>query len=241
MSIVSCVGVSLGYNGVPVLRNVDFSVGAGDYVCVTGENGSGKSTLILGILRLLRPIEGRIEYGDGFAPESVGYLPQRSAGGVNFPAGAFEVVLSGRLASRGLRPFYSRRDRTSAADSMRRLGVYELRGKNFGELSGGQRQRVLLARALCSEGRLLILDEPVAGLDPIATAEFYDALSEIRSSGDITVIMVSHDVRRAVSEASHVLHVQEGNACLADREDYLESDAGKKFIGGLENDRTVKI
>ena len=119
--------------------------------------------------------------------------------------------------------------------------MYELRGKNFGELSGGQRQRVLLARALCSEGRLLILDEPVAGLDPIATAEFYDALSEIRSSGDITVIMVSHDVRRAVSEASHVLHLQGGSVFYAGREDYLESDAGEKFIGGLGNDRTVKI
>ncbi|MDR3165233.1 MAG: metal ABC transporter ATP-binding protein [Synergistaceae bacterium] len=234
MYLVSCVGVALGYNGVPVLRGVDFSVGAGDYVCVTGENGSGKSTLILGILRLLRPIEGRIEYG--IAPESVGYLPQRSAGGVNFPAGVFEVVLSGRLASRGLRPFYSRRDRALAADNMRRLGVYELRDRNFGELSGGQRQRVLLARALCSEGRLLILDEPVAGLDPMATIEFYDALSEIRSTGDIAVIMVSHDVRRAVSEASHVLHVQGGRAFFADREDYLASDTGKKFIGGLEND-----
>jgi zinc transport system ATP-binding protein len=236
MSLVSCVGVALGYNGVPVLRGVDFSVGAGDYVCVTGENGSGKSTLILGILRLLRPMEGRIEYDGGLAPENVGYLPQRSAGGVNFPAGAFEVVLSGRLASRGLRPFYSRRDRAIAADSMRRLGVDELRGKNFGELSGGQRQRVLLARALCSEGRLLILDEPVAGLDPMAMVEFYDALSEIRSTGEVTVIMVSHDVRRAVAEASHVLHVQGGSAFFAGREDYLASDAGKKFIGGPEND-----
>ena len=236
MPLVSCVGVALGYNGIPVLRGVDFSVGAGDYVCVTGENGSGKSTLVLGILRLLRPIEGRIEYGGGLAPESVGYLPQRSVGGINFPAGAFEVVLSGRLASRGLRPFYSRRDRAVAADNMRRLGVYELRDKNFGELSGGQRQRVLLARALCSEGRLLILDEPVAGLDPLATAEFYDALSEIRSAGDVTVIMVSHDVRRAVSEASHVLHVQGGGACFAGRDDYLASEAGRKFIGGLEND-----
>jgi zinc transport system ATP-binding protein len=187
-------------------------------------------------LRLLRPIEGRIEYGGGLAPENVGYLPQRSVGGVDFPAGAFEVVLSGRLASRGLRPFYSRRDRASAADNMRRLGVYELRDKNFGELSGGQRRRVLLARALCSEGRLLILDEPVAGLDPIATAEFYDAISEIRSDGDVTVIMVSHDVRRAFSEASHVLHVQRGGAFFAGREDYLKSDAGKKFIGGLGND-----
>ncbi|MDR1133835.1 MAG: metal ABC transporter ATP-binding protein [Synergistaceae bacterium] len=236
MSLVSCVGAALGYNGVPVLRGVDFSVGAGDYVCVTGENGSGKSTLILGMLRLLRPIEGRIEYGDGLAPDGVGYLPQRSAGGASFPAGAFEVVLSGRLASRGLRPFYSRRDRAVAADSMRRLGVYELRDKNFGELSGGQRQRVLLARALCSEGRLLILDEPVAGLDPMATVEFYEALSEIRSAGDVTVIMVSHDVRRAVSDASHVLYVHGGGVLFADRENYLASDAGKKFIGGLEND-----
>jgi zinc transport system ATP-binding protein len=229
MPLVSCVGAALGYNGVPVLRGVNFSVGAGDYVCVTGENGSGKSTLILGLLRLLRPIEGRIEYGGELAPESVGYLPQRSAGGGSFPAGAFEVVLSGRLASRGLRPFYSRRDRAIAADNMRRLGVYELRGRNFGELSGGQRQRVLLARALCSEGRLLILDEPVAGLDPMAAAEFYDALSDIRSTGDAAVIMVSHDVRRAVSEASHVLHVQGGGVWFGGREDYLASDAGKKF------------
>jgi zinc transport system ATP-binding protein len=235
MSLVSCVGAALGYNGVPVLRGVDFSVGAGDYVCVTGENGSGKSTLVLGMLRLLRPIEGRIEYGDGLAPEGVGYLPQRGAGGASFPAGAFEVVLSGRLASRGLRPFYSRRDRAVAADNMRRLGVYELRDKNFGELSGGQRQRVLLARALCSAGRLLILDEPVAGLDPMATAEFYDALSEIRSDRDVTVIMVSHDVRKAVSEASHVLHVHGGKVFFAGREDYLASDTGKKFIGGLGN------
>jgi zinc transport system ATP-binding protein len=236
MPLISCAGVSMGYGGNIVLSGVDFSVEPGDYLCVAGENGSGKSTLVKGLLRLMTPVEGRIEYGDGLSPDRIGYLPQRSATGVNFPAGVLEVVLSGCLGRKGFRPFYSARDKSLAMENLRRLGVDDLRDKCFEDLSGGQQQRVLVARALCSADSLLILDEPVAGLDPIVTQDFYDVLWSLHSSEGLAIVMVSHDVGRAVSNATHVLHLRRRQEFFGTVSDYLRSEIGKKFVGGDGND-----
>jgi zinc transport system ATP-binding protein len=181
---------------------------------------------------------GEIVYGDGLRPDMIGYLPQRSAAGVGFPAGAYEVVLSGRLARRGLRPFYTRRDREAALANMRLLDIGGLADACFGELSGGQQQRVLLARALCSADRLMLLDEPVAGLDPAASLEFYDVLRELNASGGMTIIMVSHDVERAAGYASHVLHLNRAQVFFGPKDEYFRSEPGKagkngkNFTGG---------
>ena len=231
MPLISCEGVSMGYGGHVVIHGLNFHVDAGDYLCVVGENGAGKSTLVRGLLRLQPLIEGKFIY-DGVSSDQVGYLPQRTTAGTDFPAGAYEVVLSGRLGRRGIRPFYSRADRTAALDSMDRLGISELRNKCFGELSGGQQQRVLLARAICSAGKLLILDEPTSGLDPVAAQDFYDMVSRLNSESGLAIIMVSHDVGRALSDAARVLHLNGSQKFFGPAGEYLASDAGKNFIGG---------
>jgi zinc transport system ATP-binding protein len=204
-----------------------FAVGEGEYLCVVGENGSGKSTLIKGLLRLLQPARGDILAGDGLRPANIGYLPQQTAAQKDFPASAFEVVLSGRLQKRGLRPFYAAGDKAAAEDNMRRLGIQSLRGNCYRELSGGQQRRVLLARALCAASRLLLLDEPVSGLDPIAAQSLYSAVADINGAG-VAVVMVSHDVRQAMEHASHILHLGDGGQLFfGPKADYLKSEPAK--------------
>ena len=232
MALISCDGVSLAYGGRVVLDGLNFSVRRGDYLCVVGENGSGKSTLVKGLLKLLPVASGQITYGDGFAPGHVGYLPQSSAPNTDFPAGAFEVVLSGCLARRGFMPFYTKEDKRTAIENMKRLGIADLGRERFGELSSGQRQRVLLARALCSAGVLLILDEPVSGLDPVVSQDFYEIVDSLHSSG-MSIIMVSHDVSRAVSAATHVLHLNGRQEFFDTRDKYMQSEPGKKFAGNF--------
>jgi zinc transport system ATP-binding protein len=232
MPLIDCRGLSFGYGGSVVLSGVDFRVNAGDYLCVVGENGSGKSTLMRGLLRLQLPMSGDIVYGDGLKPDMIGYLPQRSAAGVGFPAGAYEVVLSGRLGRRGLRPFYTRRDREAALANMKMLDIGGLADACFGELSGGQQQRVLLARALCSADRLMLLDEPMAGLDPEAAREFYDILRELNASRGMTIVMVSHDVERAAGYASHILRLNRVQGFFGPRDEYLRSELGKTGQNG---------
>ncbi|MCL2684312.1 MAG: metal ABC transporter ATP-binding protein [Synergistaceae bacterium] len=234
MMLILCKGVSLAYGSRVVLHGLDFTVCQGDYLCVVGENGSGKSTLLKGLLKLLPVAAGRITYGDGFTPGRVGYLPQSSAANADFPAGVYEVVLSGCLARRGFMPFYTKSDRSIALESMRRLGIADLGGERFGELSGGQRQRVLLARALCSAGTSLIMDEPVSGLDPVVAKDFYDMADSLHSSG-MSIIMVSHDVSRAVSRATHVLHLNGRQEFFGKKDEYLRSELGKRFAGSFNN------
>ncbi|MDR1471205.1 MAG: metal ABC transporter ATP-binding protein [Synergistaceae bacterium] len=235
MPLLACRRLSLGYGGNVVLNGVDFQVNSGDYLCVVGENGSGKSTLMKGLLRLQPPMNGEVAYGDGLKANMIGYLPQRVTTGADFPAGAYEVVLSGRLGRRGMRPFYTRQDKEAARANMKMLEIDGLTGACFGELSGGQQQRVLLARALCSADRLLLLDEPVAGLDPVVAQEFYDILGRLNASNGMTIIMVSHDVGRAAAHASHVLHLSRVQRFFGPRDEYLKSDVGKKFTGGDAN------
>lgn len=203
MALVSMKDASLGYEGKSVLRDVSFSISAGDYLCIMGENGSGKSTLMKTVLGLLPPIQGKIEFGDGLRQNEIGYLPQQTEVQKDFPASVSEIVLSGCLNRCGLRPFYKRSEKELARANMERLGISGLSKRCHRELSGGQQQRVLLARALCATRKLLLLDEPVAGLDPRAAEGLYALIARLNGESGITIVMISHDIPAAMKYASH--------------------------------------
>jgi len=232
MALIECKDACFAYEGNVAVSGLNFAVHSGDYLCIVGENGSGKSTLIKGLLRLMNPRQGSVSMGEGLRSNEIGYLPQQTAAQKDFPASVYEVVLSGRLAARGLRPFYARRDRAAAEESMRRLGVDSLRNHCYRELSGGQQQRALLARALCATKKMLLLDEPVAGLDPVVTQELYRLIESINREAGLTIVMVSHDIRSAAQYASHILHLRNAQAFFGPTGDYLMSDLGKSFVGG---------
>jgi zinc transport system ATP-binding protein len=182
------------------------------------------------LLRLKNPSGGSVEIGVN--PRETGYLPQQTAAQKDFPAGAYEIVLSGMLNRHsGLIPFYSRADKAVAIENMNKLNIGYLTRHCYRELSGGQQQRVLLARALCAAQKLLLLDEPVAGLDPLATQELYRQIAMINSETGVTVIMVSHDIGSAVKYAGKILHLKNTQVFFGDTRDYLESEVGTAFMG----------
>lgn len=231
MALIKCENVSIGYEGQTVVRDVDFAIESGDYLCIVGENGSGKSTLIKSLLGLKSVEKGQIIYGDGLKKTEIGYLAQQTDIQRDFPASVYEVVLSGRLNRRGLKPFYSSEDKKDAIDKMELLNIRDLEKQCFRDLSGGQKQRALLARALCATRSLLLLDEPVTGLDPIAAGEFYQLIRKVNRDSGIAVVMVSHDVESAVEDASHILHLQEKMLFFGTAQEYRKSRAGRKFLG----------
>ena len=211
MSQLECKNLTLGYGSKTVIENLSFTVNKGDYLCIVGENGSGKSTLMKTILRLLKPLAGTIKTGDGLLPDEISYLPQQTDVQRDFPASVSEIVLSGCQSRCGRRPFYSKEEKQLALAAMEKLGITDLAKKCYRELSGGQQQRSLLARALCAAQKMLLLDEPVTGLDPAATQEMYDLIEQLNRSG-ITIIMISHDTDAALKYDSHVLHIGSGGA-----------------------------
>ena len=236
MALIACRDASFSYEGNIAVSGLNFSVESGDYLCIVGENGSGKSTLMKGLLRLKSPRDGVVSMGDGLKSNEIGYLPQQTAAQKDFPASAYEVVLSGRLGARGLRPFYSKKDKAIVEENIERLSVGPIRNRCYRELSGGQQQRVLLARALCATKKLLLLDEPVAGLDPLVTQELYKLIESINRETGLTVVMVSHDVRSAVKYASHILHLSTEQVFFGKTKDYLQTKAGIGFLGGEQDD-----
>ncbi|GHV48963.1 ABC transporter ATP-binding protein [Clostridia bacterium] len=236
MALITCQDASFAYEGNTAVSGLDFEVQSGDYLCIVGENGSGKSTLIKGLLRLKAPSAGSISTGEGLKADEIGYLPQQTAAQKDFPASAYEVVLSGRMGARGILPFYSKADKEIAEKNIALLGIEHLRDRCYRELSGGQQQRVLLARALCATKKLLLLDEPVAGLDPVVTQELYRLIADINKSEGLTVIMVSHDIQSAVRYASHILHLRNKQVFFGTAGDYATSPVGAGFIGGERND-----
>ena len=228
MAQLTCENVSLGYDNKTILSNLSFSVNSGDYLCIVGENGSGKSTLMRTMLGLQKPMSGEISLGDGLKKGEIGYLPQQTDVQKNFPASVKEIVLSGCQARAGLRPFYNKQEKEMAANAMKKMRIEEFSKRCYRELSGGQQQRVLLARALCAPQKILLLDEPVSGLDPKVTAEMYELISGLNKEG-ITIIMISHDIDVAISEASHILHICD-KPFFGTKEEYLKSELGSKFI-----------
>ena len=217
MNLISCENVALGYGSKVVVENLSFAVNAGDYLCVVGENGAGKSTLIKTLLKLQKPLRGEIKFN--VTAGEVGYLSQQTQIQSDFPASVEEIVLSGRLTPKKF--FYTSEDKKIAAHNMELLKILPLAKKCFRELSGGQQQRVLLARALCAAKKILILDEPVANLDPQASADFYAVISELNLRGT-TIIMISHDVNEAISHATHVLRLGD-KIFFGTREEFLNA------------------
>lgn len=234
MALIKCENVSIGYEGQTVVKDLDFQIDPGDYLCIVGENGSGKSTLVRSLLGLKNVEKGQIIYGGGLKQMEIGYLPQQTDVQKDFPASVYEVVRSGRLNSRGFHPFYTAADRKAAVEKMDLLGIRDLARQCFRDLSGGQMQRVLLARALCATKSLLLLDEPVTGLDPIVTGEFYQLIRRINRESGIAVVMVSHDIESAVKDASHILHLQETALFFGTTEEYKRSPVGRRFLGGAD-------
>ncbi len=230
MALLTCHDLTLGYEGRPILKNLNFEVNAGDYLCIVGENGSGKSTLMKTILGLHHPLSGTVSTGDGLHQNEIGYLPQQTVVQKDFPASVREIVLSGCQGRQGLRPFYTKADRKLAADSIARMGLEKLVRRCYRDLSGGQQQRVLLARALCATRKLLLLDEPVSGLDPKVTEEMYRLIEDLNKKEGITVVMISHDLGAAVRYATHVLHIG-AKVWFGTKADYLNSEAGMGFLG----------
>jgi zinc transport system ATP-binding protein len=228
MAQLICSGLKLGYEGHIVLSGLDFSVDAGSYLCIVGENGSGKSTLMKTILGLLKPVGGKIIWGEGLRENEIGYLPQQTVVQKDFPASVREIVLSGCQGRAGGRPFYNKDEKELARQNMERMGITPLSRRCYRELSGGQQQRVLLARALCATRKILLMDEPVSGLDPKVTAEMYDMIRRLNQEG-VTIIMVSHDIAAAVRYASHILHVGD-EFFFGTSEEYRKTSLAERFL-----------
>ncbi len=206
MALFSLKDVTIGYQNKKVLENLSFEVNTGDYLCIVGENGTGKSTLMKTILGLTPVLSGEIVLGDGLKRNEIGYLPQQTIVQRDFPATVKEIVISGCLSKCGI--FYTKEQKNLAKYQMQRLGILDLANKCYRHLSGGQQQRVLLARALCATSKILLLDEPVSGLDPKVTAELYEIIQKINNNDSITIIMISHDISAAKKYASHILHLK---------------------------------
>lgn len=231
-ALITCEHVDFGYENYDAVIDVTMKVFPKDYLCIVGENGSGKSTLMKGILGLLKPTGGKLTVSEDLRRTGIGYLPQQTAAQRDFPATVYEVVQSGCLSRRGNRPFYSRKEKERTMESMEKLGIMPLKNHCYRELSGGQQQRVLIARALCATNRLLILDEPITGLDPSAIQEFYGIIRKLNREEDVAVLMVSHDIRNIVTQANKILHLRQQVLFYGDAQEYPNSAVGRQFLGG---------
>ncbi len=235
MSFITVKNLEVGYEKKTITEPINFKVDRQDYLCIVGENGAGKSTLMKTLLGLIKPVGGEIVFGDGLKANEIGYLPQQTVVQRDFPASVREIVLSGCQARAGFRPFYNKEEKKLAEENMERMGITGLADSCYRELSGGQQQRVLLARALCATRKVLLLDEPVSGLDPKVTADMYELIDGLNRDG-VTIIMISHDIAAAVRYATHILHIG-ANLFYGSREEYMESDEGRFFLMSQEGGR----
>lgn len=221
MAQLTCENVILGYEKMAVTGKINLKLNKGDYLYIIGDNGSGKSTLMKGILGLRKPMEGKITFGDGLKQNEIGYMPQQTIVQKDFPASVEEIVISGCLSRSGLRPFFTKKDKELADEMLAKMEILDLKKRCYRELSGGQQQRVLLARALCATQKMLLLDEPVAGLDPETTEEFYELIKKLNREEGVTIIMVSHDMHAVSKYASHVLNLVKEPVFFGTKEEYL--------------------
>ena len=233
--LIDCRDAALGYEGRPIWEHLTFQVRRGDYLCIVGDNGSGKSTLLKSMLGLLRPLSGEIRLDESLRRGAIGYLPQQTRAQKDFPATVSEVVLSGFLSARGWKFFYTPAQKSQALQHMGKLGILELKDKCYRELSGGQQQRVLLARALCAAKSLLILDEPITGLDPAAAQDLYKTLAYLNEKEGMAIVMVTHDLKAALKSARTVLHIGRSGLFSGTKADYLASPQGRRFREELES------
>ena len=234
MSQLICQDLTLGYEGQVILSNLSFSVEKGDYLVILGESGSGKTTLMKTVLGLRKPMKGSIATGDGLSRREIGYLPQQTSIQKDFPASVREIVLTGFQGQCGWRPFYTREQKQQAEKNMELMGIIDLKKRCYRELSGGQQQRVLLARALCATQKMLLLDEPVAGLDPNVTQEMYRLIEKLNKEYGITIVMISHDLRAALQFADKILHIG-SDIFFGTRQEYLRHAAAQRQEGSYGN------
>ena len=230
MALISCEHLTMKYDGRTAVDDVSFELDPGDYLSIVGENGSGKSTLVKGLLGLLRPASGAVRF-NGLVRREIGYLPQQTDTQKDFPASVAEVVSSGCLSRRSFPPFYTAADRRLVRENMEKLEIGGVAKKCYRELSGGQQRRVMLARALCATRRLLLLDEPVAGLDPVITVELYALIDRLNREQGITVIVVTHDVHSALQCGNKVLHIDTRSVFFGTREEYLKTEVCRRMMG----------
>lgn len=224
MTILSCDNMTIGYEDQTVLSDLTFQIKEGDYISILGENGSGKSTLIKTILGLTPPLSGNVQFKEGLSHKSIGYLPQQSSAQRDFPASVLEIVLSGFLGKKGWHPFYTRQEKAMALSYLKEMKIEELKDNTYRNLSGGQQQRVLLARALCSADQLLVLDEPVTGLDPSAQTELYQMIEHLNKHHKMTILMISHDIPGAMKYSNRILHLEEKGYFYGSIQEYKDSD-----------------
>ena len=235
MSLLTFNKLTIGYENNPVLKDLSFAIDKGDYLAILGENGAGKSTLLKTMLGLIKPLGGSISFGEGVKKTEIGYLPQQTVVQRDFPASVWEIVISGCLARNGLRPFYSKEDKELAKANIKRMGLEGFEKRCYRELSGGQQQRVLLARALCSSNKILVLDEPVTGLDPKVTNQLYELVDILNQEG-VTIVMISHDLH-VLRHATKILHIGR-ETFFGTRDEYLNSQNYQVLSnkGGDQND-----
>lgn len=230
-TIIECKNLRIDYDGRPAVEDVTLTIDEGDFLSILGKNGSGKSTLMKAILGLKKTQDGSISYF-GTTPNQIGYLPQQTVIQRDFPATVYEVVLSGCLNKSGLWPFYSATQKNIAHSNMKKLGVLDISKKSYRALSGGQQQRVLLARALCATEKMLLLDEPVTGLDPVAQTDFYQILQHLNQKHGITILMITHDVNNALAYSNKILELNCKVAFFGTRDDYFATDLYRHMVGG---------
>lgn len=231
MKLIECKDLCMKYEGISAFENLSFSVDEGDFLCIVGENGSGKSTLIKGLLGLKQYSSGSIVFS-GVKQKEIGYLPQQTVAQKDFPATVYEVVLSGCLNRNGIFPFYTKENKERAASEIKKMKIDNIVKKSYRNLSGGQQQRVLLARALCATEKLLLLDEPVSGLDPLVTSEMYEVISELNEKNKVTVIMVTHDIHNAAHYSNKILHMSGSGYFFGSTEEYMKTDIFRAMSGG---------
>lgn len=220
---VSVNGVDAGYENEVVLKDVNFKVEENDFYGIIGPNGGGKTTLLKVILGLLDPFNGDVRiYGEPPSKSTsyIGYVPQYAEFDEDYPISVFDVALMGRRNKKGLIPRYSDEDRDKVREALDSVGMLEMKDKNISKLSGGQKQRVFIARALSSEPKILLLDEPTASIDQKIKESIYELLNKLNQ--DLTILFVTHDVG-AISEYVNKL------ACLnkhlyTHNEDYLSTE-----------------
>lgn len=232
MALINCENVSFAYEGHVVVSELSLTIERGEYLCIVGENGSGKSTLVKGLLGLITPVKGKVVYGEGLKHTEIGYLPQRTDAQKDFPASVWEVAASG-LRSRS--PFLNQAQKAWVWQQLKLMSMDALAKRGFADLSGGQQQRVLLARALCATQTMLLLDEPVAGLDPLVTREMYEVIGRLHREQGLTVVMISHDIDAALACGDHILHLSHDSSFFGTPEEYRRSPLGRRFAGGAEN------
>ena len=209
MFLLKCNKLTLGYNNKDILHSFDYGIHSGEYLCIIGRNGCGKTTFLRGLAGVLRPKSGKIELCDNLRRNQIGYLPQITIAQKDFPASVEEIVLSAFQGKSLLLPFYGKALRKRANECLELTRTENLRKESFRELSGGQKQRVLLARALCAAERLLLLDEPVTGLDPESSQNMYNIIKDLHENKNMTIVMVTHDVEATRNNATRVLNFNE--------------------------------